>query len=76
MTAPIKPVKPDKAPEAQKLRQSLRYISDLRDQLYLSGEVGTNDNDRVAKLKDDLVRGQQAANEDADAYRASRSKKK
>jgi hypothetical protein len=67
--------KPDKSPEAQKLRSSLRYVQDIRDQLYKAGEAGANDVHREAKLKGDLSRAQQSAAEVADTYRASRRKK-
>lgn len=74
MTAPIKP-KPDKSPEAQKLRSSLRYVQDVRDQLSAAGEAGSNDPAREHKLKRDLETAKQSSHEVADLYRKSRSKK-
>jgi hypothetical protein len=73
MTAPIKP-KPDKSPEAQKLRSSLRYVQDVRDQLSSAGEAGSNDPARENKLKSDLERAQSSAHEIAGEYRKSRRK--
>lgn len=66
MTGP----KPDKSPEAQKLRSSLRYVQDIRDQLSAVDEVG--DTLRGRKLKRDLNTAIQSSHEVADAYRASR----